>query len=127
MSTHSPAPASPPRLILTVLIAAVSIVGSFVFARAFDDIQDIPNFLDDPTLCGNPTPLVAKQPDAHESHGVKKNAKPLIYVGGLWSEKHGLAGQLDAAILSASAGKPTVVQSAIWTGSDVVVIDRSPI
>lgn len=127
MSAHSPAPVSPPRLVLAVIIFAVSIAAAFVFASAFDDIAQIPTVLDDPTLCGNPEALPAKESTAHASHGDQKHDKPLMYIGGLWSESQGLAGQLDAMMLAAKTAKPIVVQSALWSGEQLTVIDRSPI
>ncbi len=124
MSSPSPAHTSPPRLMLCVLILGVSIVAAFVFASAF---EHAPAYVGDPTLCGDPAPLNEAPADPHAAHGENKPAEPMIYVGGLWSDEHGLASQLDAAILSATAGKPIVCQSATWADDALMVIDRSPI
>ncbi|MBX2852960.1 MAG: hypothetical protein KTR15_14590 [Phycisphaeraceae bacterium] len=123
MSDHSPAPASPPRLIACVLILVLSVVGALAFAKTF---KSPPAGLGDSALCGDTAPTGTATTDSHASHGEKKN-KPLYYIGGLWTPEHGLAGKLDAAMLSAASGRPIVCQSAVSNGEKLIVIDRSPI
>lgn len=127
MSSHSPAPTSPPQLLLSVFVLAASIVAAFLFANAF---ENAPAYVGDSTLCGTPAPIDIQPADTHATHATHvegKQAAPLLYIGGLWNESHGLAGQLDAAILSAAAGKPVVCQSATWGDDALIMIDRSPL
>ena len=98
-----------------------------VFAKAF---EQAPAYSIDPTLCGNPAPLDSakpEQPDEHETHEVKK-AKPIYFVGGLWTPKYGLGPLLDAGITgAANEGRPIICLSAIAAGEEVVIIDHTPI
>jgi azurin len=123
MSDQSPAPASPPRLIACVILLAISIVGAFAFAKAF---ETAPAGLSDAALCGDPALQGAAAAEPHASHG-KKKSEPVYYAGGIWSPQYGLGATLDAAMLNVSATKPIVCQSAFANGENVVVIDRSPI
>lgn len=123
MSDHSPSPVSPPRLIACVLIFVLSIVGAFVFAKAF---KNAPAGLGDAALCGDTAAEGTSAADPHTVHG-NSTAEPVYYAGGIWSPQHGLGPTLDAAMLIIAAQKPIVCQSAIADGESVILIDRSPI
>jgi azurin len=115
---------SQPRLVLTLLILAIALAGSLVFASVF---ETVPNPAVDPTLCGNPAPLV---PGASaKSHDHKKSDEPKrYYVGGIVSAGGHVAAQLESAILAAGKGERIACQTtAISETGALVVIDRSPI
>lgn len=124
MSSHSPAPTKPPRLIISLVILIASLVATILFARAF---EEAPANASDSTLCGESGTPIIEQPDAHGTHA-KKKAGPVYFAGGLWSPKHGLAPMLDAAILALDNDqRPIVCKSAITIGESLLIIDRSPI
>lgn len=127
MSAQSPVSNKPPRLIFSLLVLAIALIVSLVFAKAF---EQAPAYSNDPTLCGNPAPLDSvkpEQPDEHDTHEVKK-AKPIYFVGGLWTPKYGLGPLLDAGITGAAKeGRPIICLSAIAAGEEVVIIDHTPI
>lgn len=124
MSSHSPAATAPPRLIAGVLIFALSLAAALVFAKAF---EEVPAFVGDPSICGEPADPEESTADPHAAHS-KKKPDPIYYVGGLWSDTHGMPATLDLAMRSANAGKPIVCQSARSNdGKTLTIIDNSPI
>lgn len=124
MSSHSPVPVAPPRLIFPALIFALSLAVALVFTSAF---EEAPEFSVGELGCGIPAELDATPTETHATHS-KKKAVPVYYVGGLWSDAYGLAATLDLAILSAIGGQPVVCQSAHSAGGETLtIIDNSPI
>lgn len=122
MSGHSPTP-TPPRLNACVVLFALSLTAALAFGSAF---KVAPNYKSEDGMCGETAPLQSTATPSHKSHaGI--SAKPAYYSGGIWSRTHGQAAALDTAILSASAGKLIVCQSALAVGEDLVIIDRTPI